>query len=218
MSAARRLSLRHVEYVEWAAAELGAPVHASEVVWALEGRTTLRLTTNDGVYFLKVAPGLEGERDRLVWLAPFLPVPAVVAFAPATPNDLLLTEALPGSDLTREEHKRRPEAVVERLVEALHAFHALDPARCPFGRAGDGHVVVHGDACLPNFLVEHGRVSGYVDVGGAGLAPAETDLAAAVWSLQYNLGPGWGGRFLAAYGWPRHDDATVEALRRSYAP
>jgi aminoglycoside phosphotransferase len=40
---------------------------------------------------------------------------------------------------------------------------------------------VHGDACLPNFV----RIDS-----------PEIDLAAAVWSLDHNLGPGFGGAFL----------------------
>lgn len=35
-------------------------------------------------------------------------------------------------------------------------------------------------------------------------------------SLDYNLGPGFGGEFLRAYGWPQDDEATVEQLRLSY--
>jgi hypothetical protein len=41
-------------------------------------------------------------------------------------------------------------------------------------------------------------------------------LAAAVWSLQYNLGPGHARRFLDAYGVPPTTDDEIETLRRSY--
>jgi aminoglycoside phosphotransferase len=53
-------------------------------------------------------------------------------------------------------------------------------------------------------------------VGDLGRGEPEIDLAAAIWSLDYNLGPGCSGPFLREYGWPEPDDGTIESLRRSY--
>lgn len=61
-----------------------------------------------------------------------------------------------------------------------------------------------------------GRLSALIDVGRAGLATPEVDLAAGVWTLQYNLGKGFAQDFLAAYGWPPMTDQSVERLRRKY--
>jgi len=49
-------------------------------------------------------------------------------------------------------------------------------------------VLVHGDFCLPNVLVMEGSLTGVIDVGRAAIASPEVDLAAGVWSLQYNFG------------------------------
>jgi aminoglycoside phosphotransferase len=49
-----------------------------------------------------------------------------------------------------------------------------------------------------------------------GVGDIEVDLAAAVWSLQYNLGPALGERFLRAYGLPAPTDQDVRRLRAAY--
>jgi kanamycin kinase len=65
----------------------------------------------------------------------------------------------------------------------------------------DRLVVCHGDACAPNtVLTDDGRWSGHVDLGALGVADRWADLAVATWSTQWNYGPGWESRLLAAYG------------------
>lgn len=48
-------------------------------------------------------------------------------------------------------------------------------------------VFTHGDYCLPNVLSKDHLLSGFVDVGSAGIADKYHDLALAVRSLGYNL-------------------------------
>lgn len=65
----------------------------------------------------------------------------------------------------------------------------------------DALVVCHGDTCAPNTLItDDGRWSGHVDLGELGVADRWADLAVATWSLEWNYGPGWEPRLLAAYG------------------
>ena len=71
--------------------------------------------------------------------------------------------------------------------------------------------------CLPNVLVQDGKLSGLVDVGQSGLGDPEVDLAAGVWTLQYNFGKGFARAFLEVYGWPPMTDQAIEKLRRRYA-
>ena len=200
--------------IAWAEAELGEPIREAEVTYRLEDRRTIRLLGERGdVHFLKIAPRLRPERERLDWLRDRLPVPEVRAFAEGVAADRLLTVGLPGEDLRGERHLAEPGRVVELLATALLQIHALEPHTCPFRGDAEGEcVVVHGDACLPNFLVRGGRVSGYLDVGALRVASPTVDLAAAVWSLRHNLGDGWGGPFLERYGWNATDAATVESL------
>lgn len=74
-------------------------------------------------------------------------------------------------------------------------------------------VVTHGDACLPNLLVEHGRFTGFVDCARLGLADRWQDLALALGSLERNYGPGLAAPFLAAYGLGRVDPARATWYR-----
>jgi streptomycin 6-kinase len=61
-------------------------------------------------------------------------------------------------------------------------------------------VVAHGDYCLPNIVIEDDAISGFVDVGRAGVADRYQDLALAARSIEYNIGAEYVAPFFAAYG------------------
>ena len=71
-------------------------------------------------------------------------------------------------------------------------------------------VVCHGDYCAPNVLIEDGQAVGYIDLGEVGVADRWWDLAAATWSITWNLGPGYEDLFLSEYG------AEPDPGRREY--
>jgi len=173
----------------------------------------LRVPTGD--FFLKIGKDLSKEHERLEWLDEKLPVPKVIGFTRIRDDDALLLSAMPGKNLGELKKEWPAEKVVDALVVALRRFHAVDVSDWPFGPTDDG-VLVHGDACLPNFIFNDGGLSGYIDLGEMMVGDPEADLAAAVWSLHYNLGPGYGSMFLERYGAKNVTDEYVEALRRRY--
>ena len=88
------------------------------------------------------AADLADELARLRWLAPYLPVPAVVQFARvADPEQAwLLLMALPGTTASAvlEAHPALGRVVVDALAAFLRRLHALPVSDCPFDA---GHAV-----------------------------------------------------------------------------
>lgn len=203
-----------------AAAEsgLGGRTIQEEFAWMSWAGTVWKLSGDGGgVIFVKRAADLAGERDRLAWLADRWPVPRVAGFFHEMGDDWLLTHEVPGLPMYHPSVGWAPDYVAERLGEILGGLHSTAAGGCPFGVAKRGHVLIHGDYCLPNVLVHQGELSGLVDVGRSGLGNPEDDLAAGVWTLQYNFGQGFARPFLNAYGWPPMTDQAIEKLRRRYA-
>ena len=72
-------------------------------------------------------------------------------------------------------------------------------------------VLLHGDYCLPNLLLDHWKFSGFIDLGGAGIGDRHIDLFWGAWTLQYNLKTdAYRERFFEAYG---KDKVDTERLR-----
>ena len=70
-------------------------------------------------------------------------------------------------------------------------------------------VITHGDYCLPNILIDGDQVSGFIDLGAAGVGDRYRDLALAQRSLLRNCGPGWDEAFFAAYGLAEPDEGKL---------
>ena len=74
-------------------------------------------------------------------------------------------------------------------------------------------VVTHGDACFPNFMLEGGDFTGFVDCARAGVADRYQDLALACRSIEDDLGPRWVAPFLKHYGLGSADKGRLEFYR-----
>jgi kanamycin kinase len=204
-------------YIRWAGDRLNVANPAVTRARSGDNSTVFEIAAGDGRWFLKVGDRLARECAGLRWLQGRLPVPQVVAFDQVEAADALLTAAVPGTNLARLAKSAHPDYVVEMLASALRAFHLVSAEDCPFEAYVPGESLVHGDACLPNIMVGDNGLSGYIDLGDMGVGDVEIDLSAAVWSLQYNLGPGFGLAFLRAYGRPGATDLDVDRLWTMYA-
>jgi aminoglycoside phosphotransferase len=202
--------------IEWARKRLPEIISITKARHGDQSRV-YHLQTPSGNFILKVATALSGERDRLAWVEDKALVPRVIEYTALDDNtDALLMTELVGKNLASHKGDWSPEVVVKRLASAIRDFHAIDITDCPFGSLEEGKVLVHGDACLPNFIFDGERFSGYVDLGDMRIDYPEVDLSAAIWSLQYNLGTGYGSQFLTAYGYPDSSEDMVEKLRLQY--
>lgn len=202
-------------HLHWATEQLGV---VTDITKERHGDQSdvYRIATLDGVYFLKISSSLAKEHERLTWLQGKLPVPKVVGYTTLAGKDALLLTAIEGKNLATLVKEWPPEKIVKQLASALQKFHSTPLTNCPFGDYQEGFVLVHGDACLPNILFANDTLSGFIDLGDVRIADPRVDFAAAVWSLDYNLGPGFGAAFLNEVGIPGASEEDVEELRLCY--
>lgn len=201
--------------IDWAEIQLKTKATITKEEYGDQSKV-FRFNTPSGNYFLKLGTSLKKERERLEWLNGKLPIPKVVGFTKIDDKDALLLSAIEGKNLAALSKEWSAEKIIEKLAEALHQFHAIDPKDCPFGIFEQSKILVHGDACLPNFIFQDDNFSGYIDLGDMMVGNPEIDFSAAIWSLQYNLGTGYGAVFLKKYGIKNVTDEMVEKLRLKY--
>lgn len=62
-------------------------------------------------------------------------------------------------------------------------------------------VLLHGDYCLPNIMLDGWKLSGFIDLGNGGVGDRHVDLFWGAWSLFFNLKTDiYRDRFFDAYG------------------
>lgn len=121
----------------------------------------------------------------------------VIAYI-STDKDYLVTRSADGQDLIH--CLAEPEKVCEILADALKKLHAQPVNDMPISerhknykkKLGDDYpfpadTLIHGDACLPNIIYNHGEFHTFIDCALAGVGNRHIDLYWAIWSLKYNL-------------------------------
>ena len=74
-------------------------------------------------------------------------------------------------------------------------------------------VLLHGDYCLPNIILDDWKFSGFIDLGNGGVGDRHIDLFWGVWTLFFNLKTEkYGERFLDAYGRDKLDKDMLRAI------
>lgn len=72
-------------------------------------------------------------------------------------------------------------------------------------------VLLHGDYCLPNVMLDDWRFSGFIDLGNGGVGDRHVDIFWGAWTLMFNLGTDeYRDRFYDAYG---RDKIDLEKIR-----
>ena len=135
-------------------------------------------------------------------------------------RDYLVTREVTGQDMTH--YLDEPELLCRILAESLRQLHAQPVEGLPTSLSMETYApekgyglkhdtLIHGDACLPNLIMENGEFRSFIDVGQAGVGDRHIDLYWAIWSLQYNLGTDrYTDLFLNLYG---RDEVDEELLK-----
>ena len=74
-------------------------------------------------------------------------------------------------------------------------------------------VLLHGDYCLPNVMLDDWRFSGFIDVGNGGVGDRHVDLFWGAWTLNFNLKTDeYRARFFDAYGRDKIDEEKIRII------
>jgi len=142
----------------WASQRLQTQISSATRVESNEANQVFRVECDAGRFFLKIGPRLQNEHERLRWLEGRLLCPRPLGFIAHGEEDAFLTSAVEGDGLASLSVTLPAPTIIARLAAALMAVHAVNTADWPFG--GIGPVLVHGDACLPNFLYQGDHLAG----------------------------------------------------------
>ena len=74
-------------------------------------------------------------------------------------------------------------------------------------------VLIHGDYCLPNIVLNDWHFSGFIDLGNGGVGDRHVDLFWGAWTLGFNLGTdAYRDRFFDAYGRELVDEDKLDII------
>ena len=190
----------------------------------------LTFRTGDGRYIKwgrhDPEANMRDEAERMRWARQWTAVPEVLEQGQDAREEWLVTVALDGRSAVDPRWSSDPATAVRAVGTGLRMLHdALPVADCPWGwsvtdrianaeRRGiripdrllrpppiDELVVCHGDACMPNTLLnDSGSPIAHVDLAALGVADRWADIAVASMSTEWNCGPGWQDALIEAYG------------------
>ncbi|MFF2912046.1 aminoglycoside 3'-phosphotransferase [Paenibacillus sp. NPDC057934] len=211
----------------------GATIYDSS---SSENAKTLFVSGNERA-FLKISErdSLEREYKMTSFLHNHHVAPTAIAYESDSDYDYLLTEAVKGEDGAAAHHLENPSGLVTVFAEYLRMLHSLPTEGCPynhrtkeilneayvkgsecsllntFNYSPADNVIIHGDYCLPNIIMDHFSLKGFIDLGYGGVGDRHYDLYWGIWTLNYNLKTDqYRDLFLDAYG---RSDIDNEGLK-----
>ncbi len=199
---------------KWLSIVLTTPFNATKHIHSHQDEV-YKIETPSGCYYLKISKSLKAEHDNLKKLEGILNAPRVINFYNADEKDYLLISELPGKNLVELIGEWTKLEVVEKFAQAIRHLHSVDVAKV-FPHASTNDVLSHGDMALPNIIISDQSKVGFIDFGQLSCGSPELDLADAIWSLQRNLGPGYGEIFLKKYGAVAITPKIQKALKFKY--
>jgi kanamycin kinase len=181
----------------------------------------------DDQAFLKISKkgSLERESRMTDFLHSHKVAPKIIAYESDCDNDYLLSEAVPGEDGTSEVYLESPDKLAGVFGEYLRMLHSLPVEGCPYTNRttemideqngneisphiinelklfAEDNVIIHGDYCLPNIIMDNFSFQGFIDLGHGGVGERHYDIYWGIWTLHYNLKTNkYKDTFLDAYG------------------
>ena len=155
-------------------------------------------------------------------------------------DDWFLTEKIHGEDCVAAKYLEQPERLCDTMAELLLDLHSMDFADCPVPnynevyvsmarrhvktdadhkvidiaeRTFEANVLLHGDYCLPNIILDDWRFSGFIDLDTAGVGDRHQDLFWATWTLYFNLRTNkYRERFIDAYGRAQVEEEMLRVI------
>ena len=141
-------------------------------------------------YILKISEDsarLQQEFEKDTWVSNHIKSGKPMIFIVENNKAYYLREYLEGDNLCLDEYLNDPIKLIDLLVEGLNIIHNTKIDNKEYIIDEEYETLIHGDYCLPNILVKNGHVSGFIDLGDAGIGDPWCDYAWCIWSLEYNL-------------------------------
>ena len=77
----------------------------------------------------------------------------------------------------------------------------------------NGRVLLHGDYCLPNIMLDNWKLTKFIDLGNGGVGDRHVDLFWGAWTLWFNLKTDkYRDRFFDAYGRDKVDEEKIKII------
>ena len=173
---------------------------------------------------LKIQPesNMAGNEHQMMrWLQGKLPVPQIIEEAFVDDTRFLLMSRMPGWYLCDAAILDDQYLLAELVAEGLRQLWAVDITGCPADRTLDQKfkeieaglrsgaitmddarqhrpkeekVLIHGDYCLPNIFCDGKQLTGFIDLGQAGVADRWVDIEMVNWSMWANSTGQFGGK------------------------
>ncbi|SFM37493.1 kanamycin kinase [Paenibacillus sp. 1_12] len=176
--------------------------------------------------FLKISKrgSLEREYRMTQFLSSHNLAPNVIAYESDLEHDYLFSEAVTGEDGVSGLHIENPYILASVFGEYLSMLHSLSTEGCPYkNRTAEllneasnkginplvngstysafDDVIIHGDYCLPNIIMDHFSFKGFIDLGEGGIGDRHYDIYWGIWTLNFNLKTDtYTNLFMDAYG------------------
>ncbi|HSW91716.1 MAG TPA: phosphotransferase [Candidatus Saccharimonadales bacterium] len=171
-----------------------------------------KIHSAEGGFYLKINLSLKNEYDSMLRIQHFLSTPKAIGFTRIAGKEYLLMTEVPGNNLAELVGEWRTDTIIREFAKAVRLFHTLSVTDVfPESDVSASSVVLHGDMSFPNVIFSEPGSPSYIDLGQVSIGSLENDLADALWSVQRNLGPGYGEQFLEEYG----DVAMTEKIDKA---